>query len=84
MISLPQKRLVYRFPIGTFFSNCLQVVVRTQETRRNTRDDKVRQYFYGPKGNLYPHSFTVSFADIKIFKIGGEEARGGDNSSVQN
>ena len=49
-----------------------QVVVRTQETRRSGRDDRVREYFYGSKGNLYPHSFTVSFADIKIFKIGGE------------
>ncbi|KXJ28151.1 Protein CLP1-like [Exaiptasia diaphana] len=46
------------------------VVVRSKETRRNTRDDRVRSYFYGHQGNLYPHSFEVKLADVKIFKIG--------------
>ncbi|XP_068747119.1 protein CLP1 homolog [Montipora capricornis] len=46
------------------------VVVRSQETRRTSRDDRVRGYFYGKKMNFYPHIFEVKFADIKIFKIG--------------
>lgn len=46
------------------------VVVRSQETRRSCRDDRVRAYFYGKKTNFYPHIFEVRFADIKIFKIG--------------
>jgi len=46
------------------------VVVRSQETRRSSRDDRVRAYFYGKKLNFYPHSFEVKFADIKIYKIG--------------
>lgn len=46
------------------------VVVRSQETRRGTRDERVRNYFYGMKLNFYPHIFEVRFADIKIFKIG--------------
>lgn len=46
------------------------VVVRSQETRRSCRDDRVRAYFYGKKMNFYPHIFEVRFADIKIFKIG--------------
>ena len=49
----------------------LQVVVRSQETRRGARDERVRNYFYGMKLNFYPHIFEVRFADIKIFKIGG-------------
>lgn len=48
------------------------MVVRSTETRRGTRDDRVRNYFYGIKRNLYPHSFVVQFFDIKIFKIGGK------------
>ncbi|KAL9966563.1 hypothetical protein ACROYT_G024659 [Oculina patagonica] len=46
------------------------VVVRSTETRRGARDGRVRNYFYGIKGNFYPHSFEVRFADVKIFKIG--------------
>lgn len=46
------------------------VVVRSQETRRTGRDDRVRAYFYGRKTNFFPHIFEVKFADIKIFKIG--------------
>lgn len=46
------------------------VVVRSQETRRSCRDDRVRAYFYGKKTNFYPHIFEVRFADIKVFKIG--------------
>jgi len=30
----------------------------------------VREYFYGQRSTLYPHSFDVRFADIKVFKIG--------------
>ena len=47
-------------------------MVRSQETRRSCRDDRVRAYFYGKKTNFYPHIFEVRFADIKIFKIGGK------------
>lgn len=46
------------------------VVVRSQEMRRNSRDNRVRDYFYGKKSNLYPHIFEVKFSEIKIFKIG--------------
>ncbi|PFX14840.1 Protein CLP1-like [Stylophora pistillata] len=46
------------------------VVVRSQETRREGRDNRVRDYFYGMNSSFYPHIFEVKFADIKIFKIG--------------
>ena len=35
-----------------------------------TRDARVREYFYGPSGQLFPHSFDVKFSELKIFKIG--------------
>lgn len=30
----------------------------------------MREYFYGQRAMLYPHSFEVRFSDVKIFKIG--------------
>ena len=52
-----------------FFS---QVVERNQHARSEARDAKVREYFYGIKNNLFPHTFDIKFSDIKIYKIGGE------------
>lgn len=30
----------------------------------------MREYFYGLRTPLYPHSFDVRFSDTKIYKIG--------------
>jgi len=51
------------------------VVSRNQEQRAESRDARVKQYFYGPHNNLFPHSFEVSFSEIKdkLFKIGAPE-----------
>jgi len=51
------------------------VVSRNQEQRAEGRDGRVKQYFYGPHNNLFPHSFEVSFSEIKdkLFKIGAPE-----------
>ncbi|XP_039298625.1 protein CLP1 homolog [Nilaparvata lugens] len=53
------------------------VVEQNQSSRQETRDKRVREYFYGvsnPKGVggaiLHPHSFDVKWSDLKIFKIG--------------
>lgn len=46
------------------------VVERTKDIRRQKRDDKVREYFYGGRTPLYPHVFDVKFSDVKLFKIG--------------
>lgn len=49
------------------------MVVRTREFRRKTREDVVREYFYGKNPwPLSPFSFEVSFSDVEIFKIGGD------------
>lgn len=46
------------------------VVERSQRVRAETRDNRVREYFYGLRSPLYPRSFDVRFSDVKIFKIG--------------
>eukprot|EP00112_Aurelia_sp_Birch-Aquarium-sp1_P009417 Seg207.9 transcript_id=Seg207.9/GoldUCD/mRNA.D3Y31 product="Polyribonucleotide 5'-hydroxyl-kinase Clp1" protein_id=Seg207.9/GoldUCD/D3Y31 len=46
------------------------VVERSKDVRRQKRDDKVREYFYGGRNPLYPHVFDVKFSDVKIYKIG--------------
>ncbi|XP_076460941.1 polyribonucleotide 5'-hydroxyl-kinase Clp1-like [Babylonia areolata] len=46
------------------------VVERSQHARAEARDMKIRDYFYGVNGNLYPHSFDIKFNEIKLFKIG--------------
>ncbi|KAL4234900.1 Cleavage polyadenylation factor subunit clp1 [Mactra antiquata] len=46
------------------------VVERNQTARSDARDAKVREYFYGSKNTLFPHTFEVKVADIKIYKIG--------------
>ena len=40
-----------------------------------SRDMRVKQYFYGPNNNLFPHSFEVNFSDLKdkIYKIGAPD-----------
>lgn len=47
------------------------VVERSKSTRSEARDQRIREYFYGTlKNPLYPHSFEVKWADVKIYKIG--------------
>lgn len=49
------------------------VFERSQDQRRNARDDRIREYFYGSRTPLYPHVFDVKFSEVKIFKIGAPE-----------
>ncbi|XP_049782845.1 protein CLP1 homolog [Schistocerca cancellata] len=46
------------------------VVERNQSQRAEARDSRVREYFYGLRSPLYPHSFDVRFSELKIYKIG--------------
>lgn len=47
------------------------VVTRDTEYRRKTRNDKIREYFYGPTGDLCPHSTIVDFDDVILLRVGG-------------
>ncbi len=51
------------------------VVSRTQEQKTVARETQIKQYFYGPHGNLFPHTFDFKFSEIKdkIFKIGAPQ-----------
>lgn len=55
------------------------VVSKTYEHRRENRDQRIKEYFYGLKlketgaQSYYPHSFDLSFNSFKIYKIGEEE-----------
>lgn len=43
----------------------------SKNVRIKTRDNRIREYFYGTQKNpLYPHSFDVKFSEVKVFKIG--------------
>lgn len=47
--------------------------MRTREFRRRSRDEVVREYFYGKKPHtFFPFSFEVQFSEVQIYKIGGE------------
>lgn len=48
------------------------VVERGGAQRVETRDNRIREYFYGrpPTQTFHPHSFQVKLPDAKIFKIG--------------
>lgn len=48
------------------------VVERSGSQRHESRDFRMREYFYGrpPHQTFHPHSFQVKLSDAKIFKIG--------------
>jgi len=46
------------------------VIERTPEFRTDARQRATRKYFNGAKGTLFPHSFDVKLADIKLYKVG--------------
>lgn len=47
------------------------VVERSKDCRRESRDEKIREYFYGFRGTFfYPHAYDVRFSDVRIYKIG--------------
>lgn len=46
------------------------VVERSATQRIEARDQSVREYFYGSRTPLYPHSFEIKWSEAKLFKIG--------------
>lgn len=56
------------------------VVSKTFEHRRECRDKRIKEYFYGSRlketgsgSQLYPHSFDISFNSMKLYQIGAPE-----------
>lgn len=46
------------------------VVERSQAQRTEARDQGVREYFYGSRTPLYPHSFEVKWSEARLYKVG--------------
>lgn len=46
------------------------VVERNKNIRAETRDLRIREYFYGSRSPLYPHSIDIKWSDMKVYKIG--------------
>lgn len=46
------------------------VVERSKELRSESRDQRIKEYFYGSRTPFYPFSIEVKFADLKLYKIG--------------
>lgn len=46
------------------------VVERSKKARTESRDLRIKEYFYGLRSPLYPHSFDVKWSDVNIYKIG--------------
>lgn len=47
------------------------VVERSPQARAESRDNRIREYFYGgTKSPLYPHSIDIKWSDMKLYKIG--------------
>ncbi|XP_065360870.1 protein CLP1 homolog [Calliphora vicina] len=46
------------------------VVERSKGLRAESRDQRIKEYFYGSKTPFYPFSIEVKFADLKLYKIG--------------
>ena len=44
---------------------------RPPAVRKQARMQRVREYFYGVRGDLSPHSQTVRLDDLRIYRIGG-------------
>jgi len=40
--------------------------------RKDLRHKQIQEYLYGMDKTLFPHSFEVAFADLKLYKIGGK------------
>ncbi len=37
---------------------------------QETRTQRVRDYFYGPRGDLSPHILRLKFDEVSIYRIG--------------
>lgn len=47
------------------------VVARDSVYRKNTREGKIRSYFYGPSRELSPFSRSVQTSQVHVFRVGG-------------
>ncbi len=46
---------------------------KSHDLRIQMKNQRIREYFYGTKANLYPYSFDIKFNELKIFKVGAPQ-----------
>ena len=46
------------------------VVERSEGFRRESRDKRIHEYFFGYQNALNPHRMVVNFDEVEIFKVG--------------
>lgn len=46
-------------------------VPRNTDYRRKSRMQRVREYFYGPKNDMSPHSSSARFDELQVYRVGG-------------
>lgn len=63
-------RDIPKFVKVVFLPKSAGVVERSRAVRGESRDYRIREYFYGYRSPLYPHSFDVKWSEIKLYKIG--------------
>ncbi|GFR04134.1 protein CLP1 homolog [Trichonephila clavata] len=44
-------------------------IERSQTVRSESRDARVREYFYGPTNELQPFTFDVKYSEIQVFRV---------------
>lgn len=64
------KRDLFYFVRIVLFFKLGGVVERFKDFRRECRDERIREYFYGFRGCFYFYVFNVKFLDVKIYKVG--------------
>jgi len=47
------------------------VVIRPPPARKAARAARARDYFYGARSELAPHSRTVGFSELREYRVGG-------------
>ena len=47
------------------------VVTRSPLQRKAARTQRVREYFYGARGDLSPHSQAAGFDELRFCRVGG-------------
>eukprot|EP00727_Mastigamoeba_balamuthi_P007363 m51a1_g3247 hypothetical protein (420) ;mRNA; f:140764-142356 len=45
------------------------VVAHDHAQRSKSRAARIREYFYGPSGDLFPHAAVVPFSDVSLFNV---------------
>lgn len=46
------------------------VVERSSQLRAESRDLRIRQYFYGSSSSLFPNLIDIKWSELKLYKIG--------------